>query len=96
MGVSQIKGTILGVPIIRIVVFWGLYWGPPILGNYYIGFPRSIGDCIQVWCRIRYIIKPPSTFWQSHSRPFASGTLRTVHEFSAASDVPLSSEGIGC
>ena len=32
----------LGVPfwgflIIRIMVFWGLYWGPPIEGNYYLG-----------------------------------------------------------
>ena len=24
----KIRGTILGVPIIRIIVFWGLYWGP--------------------------------------------------------------------
>ena len=23
----------MGVPIIRTTVFWGLYWGPPILGN---------------------------------------------------------------
>ena len=30
IGVSQIKGTILGVPIIRIIVFWGLYWRPII------------------------------------------------------------------
>ena len=28
MGVSQIKGTILGVPIIRIAVFWGLIGVP--------------------------------------------------------------------
>ena len=26
----------MGVPIIRIIVFWGLYWGTPILGNYHI------------------------------------------------------------
>ena len=32
----KIGGTILGVPIIRTIVFWGLYWGPPILGNYQI------------------------------------------------------------
>ena len=32
----KIRGTFLGVPIIRITVFWGLYWGPPILGNYHI------------------------------------------------------------
>ena len=33
-GFPQIRGTILGVPIIRTIVYWGLYWGPPILGNY--------------------------------------------------------------
>ena len=32
----KIRGTILGVPIIRTVVFWGLYWGPFILGKYHI------------------------------------------------------------
>ena len=32
-GFAKIRGTILGVPVIRIIVFWGLYWGPPILGN---------------------------------------------------------------
>ena len=30
-------GTFLGVPIIRIIIYWGLYWGPLILGNYHIG-----------------------------------------------------------
>ena len=33
-GFPKISGTILGVPIIRIIVCWGLFWGPPILGNY--------------------------------------------------------------
>ena len=28
------RGTFLGVPIIRTIVFRGPYWGPPILGNY--------------------------------------------------------------
>ena len=36
MEVSKIRGTILGVPTIRIIVYWGLYWGPIILGNYHI------------------------------------------------------------
>ena len=26
----------MGVPIVRIIVYWGLYWGPPILGNYHL------------------------------------------------------------
>ena len=29
-GFPEIRGTFLGVPIIRITVFWGLHWGPPI------------------------------------------------------------------
>ena len=33
-GFPKIRCTTLGVPIIRTRVFWGLYWGPPILGNY--------------------------------------------------------------
>ena len=28
LGVPKIRGTILGVPIIRTVVYWGLYWVP--------------------------------------------------------------------
>ena len=35
-GFPKIRDTILGVPIIRTIVFWGLYWGPPILGNYQV------------------------------------------------------------
>ena len=33
---AKIRGTILGVPIIRTVVYWGLYWGPSFLGNCYM------------------------------------------------------------
>ena len=33
MGVSQNQGYHFGVPIMRIIVFGGLYWGPLILGN---------------------------------------------------------------
>ena len=36
MEFPEFRGTYLGVPI-RIVVFWGLYWGPPILGSYHVG-----------------------------------------------------------
>ena len=32
-GFSKIRGTSLGVPMTRIEVFGGLYWGPPICGN---------------------------------------------------------------
>ena len=36
-GFPKIRGTLLGIPIIRIIVYWGLYGGPLILGNYHIG-----------------------------------------------------------
>ena len=35
-GCPKIRGTSLGVPILRTVVFWGLYWGPLNLGHYHI------------------------------------------------------------
>ena len=38
----KIRGTFLGIPIIRIVVFWGLDWGLPILGNFHICCVRSL------------------------------------------------------
>ena len=31
--VPKIMGFFLGVHIIRTIVYWGLYWGPPILGK---------------------------------------------------------------
>ena len=34
-GFPKIRGTLLGVPIVRIIVFRGLYWGSLILGNYH-------------------------------------------------------------
>ena len=39
----RIRGTFLGVPIIGIIIYWGLYWGPLILGNYHIGLYRDKG-----------------------------------------------------
>ena len=35
-GFPKIRGALLGVAIIRIVVYWGLYSGPLILGNPYL------------------------------------------------------------
>ena len=45
MGFSQKNwGVKIGVPIIRIIVFWGLYWGPPTLGNYLISITHKPPD----------------------------------------------------
>ena len=35
-GFPKIRGTLLRVLIIWIIVFWGLYWGLPIKGNYHV------------------------------------------------------------
>ena len=35
-GFPKIRGTILGVPIIRTIVYWGLHWGTLILGNFHV------------------------------------------------------------
>ena len=35
-GSPKIRNTFLGVPKIRIIVFRGLYCGPPVLGNYHM------------------------------------------------------------
>ena len=35
-GFPKLGVPFLGVPIIRTIVFWGLYWGTLILGNYHI------------------------------------------------------------
>ena len=39
--ISKIRGTFLRVPIMRTLVFWGLHWGPLILGNYHLKFIDS-------------------------------------------------------
>ena len=55
-GFLKIRGTLLGVPIMRTIVFWGLCWGLPIQGNYRLelgvrcpskGFVRGL------WSRLR-------------------------------------------
>ena len=40
-------------PIIRVIVFWGLYWGPPVLGNYQITLVWGLG--------LRGILRNPSS-----------------------------------
>ena len=44
-GFPKLRGIFLEVPIIRIIVFWGLYWGPLILGNYHIISGTSASAC---------------------------------------------------
>ena len=39
-GFANIRGTLLGVSIVRIVVFWGLYWGLLMKGNCHMSLGR--------------------------------------------------------
>ena len=46
-GFPKLGVTFLGVPIIRTIVFWGLYWGPPFLGNYHMISYRYMSHVIK-------------------------------------------------
>ena len=41
-GFPKIRGAFLVVPIIRIIIFWGLDWGPLTLGNYQMDLSEVI------------------------------------------------------
>ena len=41
-GIPKLGVNFLGVAIIRIIVFGGLYWGPSILGNDHIGITYGV------------------------------------------------------
>ena len=45
LGIPKIRGTLLGVPIRRVIVFGGLHWGPFILGNYHL-FEIPFESCL--------------------------------------------------
>ena len=32
-GFPKLGGYLLGVPVIRVIVFWGLFWGSPYCGK---------------------------------------------------------------
>ena len=41
-GFPKIRGTFLGVPILRSIVFWGLCGGPLILGKYHLETMKKV------------------------------------------------------
>ena len=52
-GFPQIRGNLLGLLIIRTtVVFWRLYWGPLVLGNYHISSFLA-ADAARPACKLR-------------------------------------------
>ena len=60
-GVPKIRGTILGVPIVGNIVFWGLYWGPLVLGNYQLVQKSSFPFPARHWGRPSAEVLAPPT-----------------------------------
>ena len=55
----KIRDTFVGVPTIRITVFWGLYWGSPYLGR--LPYIKSAG--LEVCIRFRAKRYPRPLTW---------------------------------
>ena len=53
-GFRKVRGNVFGVPIMRTMIFWGLYWGPPIWGNDQIGDRNMYSHIV---CIFRYTQK---------------------------------------
>ena len=55
----EIRGPLFGVPIIRMIAFWGLYWRPPIDGHYHtvrlIGPKYILFTYIALWVDLRTV-----------------------------------------
>ena len=90
-GFPKIRPTILGVPIIRTVVFWGLYWGPPILGNYHIhNNPNnrvvsiffSIPSCPATRGKLRGLLQLQGLLGGHRAITFGSPICKTAHPLS--------------
>ena len=45
------------IPIVRTIVYWGLYWGPLLFGNYHLATAARINKIIS--------LNPPCTSWET-------------------------------
>ena len=52
MGVRRIRGIFLGVSIMRIIVFWVLKWGTPILGSNPVGAEAARFQATPEACKV--------------------------------------------
>ena len=55
----KLGGTVLGVPLIRAIVFGGLYWGSPISGNYHIDVSAVLLPMIILYLWINLLATTP-------------------------------------
>ena len=87
-GFPKLGSTFLGVPIIRIIIYWGLYWGPLILGNYHI-FPKTTNPHVQILIyEIGSCLRTTGCFcWGQSSglqKNYCTGLKKCLHEFARA------------
>ena len=78
-----------GFPMIRTIVFRGLYWGPPILGNDHIQ-PRDFFSGFRVWVSTLSKTQSLETRVQTHSCRRLSMTVAPRTEPEALSHVQSS------
>ena len=71
----KIRGTFLGVPIIGIIVFWGLYCGFPIYGNYHVACKFFGCRGLRLGCLILGRSVGPSSSGCYHTWDFARANL---------------------
>ena len=83
----------MGVPKIRTIVFWGLYWGPLSLGNYQLGYRYGylrkiffVGFCT--------LLPSPSCAPARHATTFIKSTQPPPsYEYLLYQGVPIGIEG---
>ena len=70
----------MGVPILRIIVFWGLYKGSPIYGNYHL---KDQGGRMKEW----------TTKWKFNVVFRVEGQGDLVSRFMAMTEIRISLQG---
>ena len=71
--------------MVRILVFWGVAWGPPILENYQLGISTSIGFGLFssrfLGCFLPKCERNPmqTVFLSSHTEPHTHFKCKDVH-----------------
>ena len=73
--IPKIRGTLLGVPILRIIVYWGLYWGTPIFGNYHVCFSvYDLRKSCELEGRVTFHFMVLGTYYNGESNGKENGT----------------------
>ena len=72
-GFPKFRGTIMGIPIIRIIVFWGLHRGSLVLGNYQVS---QSAVCMPLWPHSRFAgSRVELLTWGSHHLACCHGSM---------------------